>query len=119
MREFWNTFTKSIYGPDFYHNLGAKPMKSSFAYFFFLITILGILATIPVSLRVIGPLKTFLNSASTQVLNVYPDDLQVTAKGGKISTNASGPTFFKMPAELKDTTPPRALRRSRILIISS
>lgn len=99
--KLFENIKSSIYNPAYYSELLAKPFSYSFKYFLSLTALLALVGTIFISFSVLPEMNAFINNANSKVLQYYPDNLEITAKGGKISTNVPEPYFIKMPAEFK------------------
>jgi hypothetical protein len=95
--EFLKNIQRSIYDPEFYRALLAKPFSYSLKYFALFSLLIALVATIYLSLSVLPKINDFLENVSPTVLNYFPDDLEVTIKGGLASTNAPEPYFLEMP----------------------
>ncbi len=92
----------SIYGPEYYSSLLKKPFSYSIKYFLFLAVCLALFSTIVLSFSVIPTVNSFLITASTKIIDYYPNDgFRIVVDHGKVSTNVAEPYFLKIPDELK------------------
>ncbi len=94
---FKNT-KNSIYNPEYYNSLLSKPFSFSLKYFLLFTLIFSAIFALIYSIRIIPPLRNFLNEKSMEILQRYPEGLEITIKKGKVSTNAEEPYFVKFPA---------------------
>lgn len=99
--EFFKNLKNSIYSPNFYQELLAKPFSYSFKYFILLAIIISLLVSIIFSFMLIPGLKIFFDNAGEKMLSYYPADLKINIKDGQVSTNVPEPYFVKMPNEIK------------------
>lgn len=99
--EFFKNLKNSIYSPNFYQELLAKPFSYSFKYFVLLALIISLLVSIIFLFMLIPGLKIFFDNAGGKMLSYYPADLKINIKNGQVSTNVSEPYFVKMPNEIK------------------
>ena len=95
--EFFKNIQKSIYGPEFYQGLLAKPFLYSLKYFAVFSLLMALVATIYLSVSVLPKVNTFLKSVGPAVLDYFPDELEIVIKDGLASTNVSEPYFLEMP----------------------
>ncbi len=93
----------SIYSPSYYKEILNKPFSYSFRYFLSLMGLVALVATIVFSVSVLPEINKFINEISPKVMDYYPDNLEVTVKSGKVSTNVAEPYFIKLPAEFKNS----------------
>lgn len=100
--EFFKNIQKSIYGPEFYHGLLAKPFLYSLKYFVVFSLLIALVATIYLSVSVLPKVNTFLKSVGPTVLDYFPDELEIIIKDGVASTNASEPYFLEMTFQLPE-----------------
>src|SRR3989344_3778063 len=90
---------KSVYGPDLYLSLKDKKFGFSLAYFFKFILLLSLLVAIVTGI-IIGPkINDFIQRFGTRMVEYYPDELEITIKDGKTSTNVNEPYYLPIPDE--------------------
>lgn len=99
--QFLENVKSSIYNPAYYSEILNQPFSSSLKYFLSLAALIALFSTIVFSFTTLPEINKFINEISPKVLNYYPDNLEVTVKNGKVSTNVTEPYFIKMPAEIK------------------
>lgn len=99
---FFNDLAKSIYGPAFYTEARSGSLKKAFGYFFKLALLAALLLTVILGVR-IGPALSRILSPDgiTQVVNVFPADLQIMVKKGQVSSNMKEPYAVPFPPDLK------------------
>ncbi len=96
----WQSFKASVYDPAFYRSM--KERKSSLALGYFALVVF--VASLAVSFPAISGIYSFVfhsseevNSIRQQVLDLYPDWLELKVEGGKLSMNAESPFAIPMP----------------------
>lgn len=99
--ELLNNIKSSIYNPAYYNEVLNKPFSYSFRYFLSLAALVALIATITFSFSTLPKINKVIGEIDANVLKYYPDNLEITAKNGKISTNVEEPYFIKIPTELK------------------
>lgn len=99
--KFIENIKSSIYNPAYYNEILNKPFSYSFRYFLSLAALIAIVSTIVFSFSTLPKMSKFINEIGSNVLKYYPDNLEVTVKNGKVSTNVPEPYFIKMPTEFK------------------
>jgi len=107
MELFKNT-KNSIYNPEYYNSLLSEPFSFSLKYFLLFTLIFSAIFSLIYSVRIIPPLRNFLNEKSMEILQRYPEGLEITIKKGKVLTNAEEPYFVKFPKrEMPGSTGPK------------
>ncbi|MDI6734083.1 MAG: DUF1189 family protein [Patescibacteria group bacterium] len=96
-----NNIKQSIFSPKFYQGLTQKPFSFSIKYFYSLVLILAFILTIIISINLVPGLSLLFNNLSTAAVKSFPDNLIITIKAGKASTNVLEPFFVKMPNDFK------------------
>ncbi len=97
---FLENIKKSIYGPEFYKKLHAKPLSFSFKYFYALASVLAVIGTAQLSFQAIPSFHSFLSGIGPEIVNNYPSELVITVKNGQASSNVTEPYFIKTPASI-------------------
>jgi len=97
-----NNIKSSIYNPGYYSEILNKPVSYSFKYFLSLAGLIALITTIIISFSALPKMNKFINEIGPNVLKYYPDNLEVTVRDGKVSTNVPEPYFIKIPAEFKN-----------------
>ncbi len=100
--EFLNNIYKSIYSPTFYREILQKPFSYSMKNFWLFILILALLGSIFLSFGAISNFKNIVDNFVPEIINFYPQDLQITIKSGEVETNVQEPYFINIPKEVKD-----------------
>ncbi|OGG16686.1 hypothetical protein A3D77_02900 [Candidatus Gottesmanbacteria bacterium RIFCSPHIGHO2_02_FULL_39_11] len=95
------TFFRSLYlsatNPSYYRDLLKTKFSFSLKYFFGLSLLLTLISTIVFSLILIPQIKTLEQTLKTQADTFYPNDLVITLKNGKLSTNRKDPIVVTFP----------------------
>ncbi|MBI2623806.1 MAG: DUF1189 family protein [Candidatus Liptonbacteria bacterium] len=97
--QFLRTIGESVYSPDFYRALRARPLSFSLKYYYSLAAIVAVVGTAFVSLylpQAQPQLRAFFENA----VNAFPAELAVTFKDGAASANVKEPYFIKYPRAL-------------------
>ncbi len=102
---FLHAIKSSVYDPLFYSRIREKRGSSAFGYFALLVFVFAFFASI-------SPLRgiaTFIFQSSEkkdavrqEVLAVYPDELVLTTKGGKVSMNQPSPYTIPVPMVIQN-----------------
>ena len=102
MRLIWE-IRDSIYGPEYYQGLIARPFSYSLKYFLTLAVLVAFIVSVTFLTYIVPVLQSFLTNVGTKVLEYYPSELQITIKNGIASSNVQEPYFVKFPPEFKDS----------------
>lgn len=100
--EFLKNIQKSIYNPEFYSGLLAKPFSHSLKYFVVFSLLTALAATAYLSISVLPKVNIFLKSVGSTVLDYFPEELEIVIKDGVASTNVSEPYFLEMTFEFPE-----------------
>ncbi|MCK9379426.1 MAG: DUF1189 domain-containing protein [Candidatus Moranbacteria bacterium] len=100
--EIFSDIKKSIYSPEYYQELENKPLSSSFGYYFKFSVILSVILSIIFSFVAFFAIKTFTKTLIPEILEKYPQELEIKIQNGVASTNVAEPYFIKIPASDKD-----------------
>ncbi len=98
-QNFLAVLRKSVYAPDFYAGLPAKPFSWSIRYFLTLNLILAIVFTVVFGFKAIPSLVEFVNKLGPAIVQAYPEELELVFKNGKVSSNVIEPYAIKFPEE--------------------
>ncbi len=93
--QFFTTIKDSIYSPDFYRTLRAKPLSFSLKYYFSLAAVLALAGTVLMTVQFLPKAQFALTTLAEKVVERFPAELEVTFKGGVVSTNVKEPYFVK------------------------
>lgn len=108
--KFFNTIWDSISSRSFYHGVSSHTNKQAWKYFILINLLVSILiyigfviSTIPLFNELSKPesIKTFTD--------IFPKDLEITLKGGKLSTNQPEPYVVPLPKDLVDPKKPQKI----------
>lgn len=102
MSDFFSTIRKSIYDPEFYRSLTARPFSYSVKYYLRFVLFTAVVSTIILSVILIPLARHFIAKVPTLLSDMYPDELVLTMTSGVLSTNVSEPFFIDPPIEFAD-----------------
>ncbi len=94
---FFKKLSASIYSPEFYASIPKRKFGSAFGYLLLLSLLLMILGGIVLGVPLVSERDKVGHIIDT-TLTLYPEELIVTAEGGKISTNVEEPYFITSEA---------------------
>lgn len=94
MKNFFITIRKSIYSPKFYQQISQKSFKQALGYFFLLILLLTIVRTVSLYNPLVNSAPKELKKSVDELVNCYPDNLEVNISKGEASTSAKEPFFL-------------------------
>lgn len=98
MKDFIEHIQKSIYAPEYYREIPARPASHAWKYYGSLAMLLAVVMTIAASLPLIPRLNQFLKTFPDQALSYFPPELRITITDGKVGANVSEPYFINFPA---------------------
>lgn len=104
LKTFFQSFVKSLTQPSYYNDILSAKFSFSLKYLFFLVFLLSLVGALKFAVNVISlrpKLPEFVDNAKKVVMDIYPEKLILTYKGGKISTNVKEPYYIDMPEEGK------------------
>lgn len=116
---FLKKIKNSVYDPNYYTELLAKPFSYSLKYFLLLSLTLSIITVAILSFSTIPKLSTSLNTLGQKILLYYPTELEITVKNGKASANVSQPYFIKTPSEWQTDVKTKNSDIENILVIDT
>jgi hypothetical protein len=96
--KFLTKIKNSIYGPKYYQELINLPFSYSLKYFSLFAFIFSLLLVVKFSIFSLPQLYSALNGIGPTIIASYPQELEVSVKGGNVSTNVNEPYFFKAPS---------------------
>jgi hypothetical protein len=102
MKYFWQKIRDNIWNHAYYEEILAKPLASSFKYYFKMILWLALIYTALCSVLF---LPEFVSTARQVVFNVaqsYPADLKITLRDGQASVNIPEPVIIPLSDVEKD-----------------
>ena len=94
--KIFKNIKNSIYSPKFYKELLEKPFSFSFKYFAIFALTISLFVTIIFSVIYIPGIKFFIDEFGYNVIDYYPEELQVTIKNGQVFTNVQEPYFIQV-----------------------
>jgi len=98
-----NNIKQSILSPKSYQEFSNEPLSFSLKYFYSLVLILAFILTIIISINLVPGLNLLLRNLSATAIKSFPDNLVVTIKAGKVTTNVLEPFFIAMPKDFNNT----------------
>lgn len=103
MKKLFETFRKSIYGPEFYHLVAEAPFKDALRHYFKFTGLLAILMTIAFSVLLVPQGVRFVKEeAPALIKKYYPAELVITINNGEASTNVTEPYVIPATDGAKD-----------------
>lgn len=108
-RVFAVTFWKSLTKPSYYKDIKEAKLSFSLKYLFTLFILTSFIIGLGISvrmLRLVTESPKFLESTKGFILETYPDELKLTLKEGKITTNVKEPYFIDLAEDKKVTITP-------------
>lgn len=94
---FARIIVDSIYNPAFYRQLLEKRFSYSLKYFLGLALLITIVSSAIFSISALAPINRFVASAGENIINFYPEELEVVINHGNVSTNVTEPFFISVP----------------------
>lgn len=94
MKNFIESFKNSFYSPKFYKEIAGRSFKSTFGYFFLFILLLTIIRSISLYNPLVNEAPKALKKSVDELINCYPDNLDVNIAKGEASTSAKQPYFL-------------------------
>ena len=104
LKTFYRTFAKSISSPKYYKDILKAKFSFSLKYLILLLFIVNLITTIKIGTFLykyypqIGP---FIGEVKQTVVDFYPQELVLTVKKQKISTNVKEPYNIDFPEQLE------------------
>lgn len=106
---FFRTVRKSIYDVAFYATAKGEPSGKAMKYFALLVLCVAIVTSIPIYAS-FGMWKSQIGGdIRSRILAVYPDELVLTFKDGRVTSNVDEPYLIPTPKEFVDATSPKNL----------
>lgn len=91
---FLKTIGNSIYSPEFYSTVLNKSFKQIIIYFLLLILLLTIIRLVTLINPLLIEAPKALQGFATDVINCFPNDLEVKITSGQVTINAPEPYFI-------------------------
>jgi hypothetical protein len=102
MKQLIEHIRKSIYGPEYYRELPAKPLSFSFKYYGGLAMLIALFLTILYSIPLVPLVTNTLRSLPQNFAAYYPDELTVPIVNGIATTTVPQPFYLPIPAIMKE-----------------
>ncbi len=98
MKNLFKTFQKSLYNPEFYHDVAEAPFKDALRYYLKFTLLLAVFMTVVFSVLLVPQGIRFIKEeAPALVKKYYPEGLIITITKGEASSNVTEP--YVVPAE--------------------
>ena len=97
MKDFIDKAQKSIYNPEYYHELLTRPKGYSWKYYWSLALLLAVFMTVVSSLPLVPTINKVLREFPGSFLAYYPDELEVNINQGIVSPNVNEPYYLPIP----------------------
>ncbi len=97
---FFRDITDSIYNPSYYRSLISRPFSESLTYLVLLVLLFSVLNTVVFSFTFVPMVRSGVQALKSGVLQHYPNELEISIKKGKASTNVKEPYFLKVPSDV-------------------
>lgn len=94
---FFKKIAKSVYGPEYYSELQSKQFSYSVKYFALFALIFVAIFVLRIGIFNVPKMDAAIKNLVPTVVNFFPEELEVTIRGGKLSTNVPEPYFIEMP----------------------
>lgn len=98
MKTFWRTFVKSLTSPGYYKDVLSARFSFSLKYFLALLFLTAFLFGLKIAGEIavnLPKIPGFVDQTKKEILTVYPEELILTVKDQKISTNVNEPYFVR------------------------
>ncbi len=108
-KTFARTYWKSLTNPSYYKDIKEAKLSFSIKYLFFLFLIVSFIVGLGISLRILGFISQspkFVGDTKNFVIETYPDELKLTLKENKITTNVKEPYFIDLKEDKKTSIQP-------------
>ncbi|MBI4193282.1 MAG: DUF1189 family protein [Candidatus Colwellbacteria bacterium] len=106
---FFATVVRSIYSPDLYGELRARPVGRALMYFLFFSLALAVLQ---LGVAVVPLATTFpeaLRAGAHRIVEAYPDELTITIRDGQARVNVPEPYFIELSPWVASDSETRAV----------
>lgn len=99
IKAFFYIFSKSLTSPEYYKDVVSSEKKLSIKYFFSLALLASLITSVHTLVPLIPKVKENLINVVQEAVNIYEDDLIITAEDGEISVNKPEPYIVPFPWE--------------------
>lgn len=93
---FFYSFWKTMTSPHYCGDIIKAPFSFSLKYFFFYFFLYSIIGTAIFSLRTISPMRRLISVLPAKLQEIYPSELEITIKKGRVSTNVEEPYYLPL-----------------------
>ena len=103
MKNIFETFKKSLYGPEFYHGVIEAPFKSAFRNYLKVTLLLSVFMTVMFAVVLVPQGIRFVKEeAPALVKKYYPAELVITVNKGEASSNVTEPYIVPAQGGVRD-----------------
>lgn len=106
--KFLHTIKKSIYDVDFYNTAKMERNGVAMKYYTLFIMLMVCITMIPLALNFRVSLHSYpqgIDNIRSQIVDIYPDELVLNFKNGKVSSNVEEPYHIPIPGALNAKNP--------------
>lgn len=105
LKTFWYSFQNSLLNPSYYQEIAKARYWFSFKYLFFLLVILSLVRSVQLGTAyflVRDKIPSYIAIGKTELLQLYPKELELRISNGKLYTNVAEPYTVEIPTVLGD-----------------
>lgn len=105
MKQLIAYIKQSVYSPEYYRELLARPLSYSWKYYSGLAMLLALFLTIVSSIPLVPQVSRAVHEFPAKFFAYYPDELEVQVKNGIVTSNVAEPYFLPLPLALQKEMP--------------
>ena len=113
-KTFFYSFYRSISSFSYYRDIVKTPKSFSYQYFFFMMFLLVVGMTVMIGIPITKEVPKLLTRGQEYARTLFPDDLQIEVKDGKLAINQPEPFVIPIPVELATDLPVAVSDQNRI-----
>lgn len=101
LKTFWHSFQNSLLNPLYYQEIAKARYWFSFKYLFFLLVCLSLIRSVQLGTAyslVRDKIPSYISIGKTELLKLYPKELEIRISNGKLYTNVEEPYIVEIPA---------------------
>jgi hypothetical protein len=105
LKTFWYSFQNTLLNPSYYQEIAKARYWFSFKYLFFLLVCLSLVRTVQLGTAyslVRDKIPSYISIGKTELLKLYPKELELRISNGKLYTNVEEPYTVEIPAVFGD-----------------
>jgi Protein of unknown function (DUF1189) len=119
MKHLFDNIQKSIYAPEYYQSLLTQPLRQSLKYLAALVLLLAVFLTIATSIPLVAGANAFVRAFPEKFFAYFPDELEIRATNGVVSSNVTEPYSLPIPVEIEDIIPTQGGEIENIAVIDT